>query len=1108
MSVKRARESLQGERPRKAPRRVEKVEEAKPVQVESARELRRLLHFRQDDIEGLRTGQASLKALLDPVVNHKPSDDDTDRSRRLSIAKECFQGEPTDLLQIWSFAASVDNERLVTATTSNLALLLRTFSSELELREQGLALGKSLLQREQLKLFSRGLSAESHKEAVISPCLRILSEIVSFDGGVLAGQVFRHQDYTFNSKFLDRNLRLHKAAGEEDRRKASVRTNTVRYILALLRHLDVDNKIALLSIRSVFRNLMDNVRNDPPEVFQDILKTVEISVLKNDDIPRKAKSSLVSERALVSIIDALRGLPEQVPAARVAWEFLHRICTIADLGVQLPSSWYPPSQDRNKEDLDYVPRQSDGADVRNVILSKFAQHLRPHSDLKERRLLMSMFQAAPELVMDYLRQATSRLSLQPKLTNTWIGYASLMYSIIDLPVPLFFGMSSYRSFPPAPTVIFENIIPSVLSADVLRRCMNQQSSLITFFALRILVIALQKAQVVLAKLQAGMKEHAAYEDLVTSFEYQLAQRLPAFKDVANTYRTIAKYDDSRMAQEAAAHVLSLYRRVAPDAVLDDFDIPGQVATVLEALQGSDLSDEDRHLLQLQLAHLLDLAQNSLSTLWWQRQGKMVYSPFVTILKLRADSPSSSATSDKLTGLLTAVAFEEGTLQSGTELSAMDALLASLESNKHWKACPGFWRFLDDCFSRLQKKPIKYLDDLDEMTGGKATPNVSLIALVVLEQIPFAAKLTDTDRETTLNWVNRLTKALQKIGEDKKITSALEKEIEIHAFSRSKVRLRAIRTRQERLDRVPNVNGTNTPQTQSADEKVAKVDRGLHVEFVEPSQESDKHPELTRYKRQDLEEVVQGETLDNLMLCLCSQYPEIRRQGVTALQDVKSKLEESSIDFKDQLWLLLGSLLETTTSSIEERPLSYVAGSFAVASRKVLLEPTHLLFPLVNKFLLKDPYWNVRKLPDYFLRKALLEPPAEDEAFWDQLEWILAFFIDGVRVVEDVLSLRNRNAFERILLLVHSPTVTARVTTLVLQLVHRVCTVSGSTMLITNAGLDAWLTGLECLPRTISASTLETMKKVTERTTDQERVDQWRGIEAGSAKVTNGLASAV
>ncbi|KAF4551492.1 Ribosome 60S biogenesis N-terminal domain-containing protein [Elsinoe fawcettii] len=1107
MGTKRAREGVENSRPRKAPKRSEKAEEVTPVPIHTARQLRSLLHFRQDDVDALRTAQASLKAFLESIAN-VDLNEDADRHTKLAILKDFTEHEQTELLQTWSFGAQTDNERLVIAVTSNIALLLRTLSGLLDFREQGLAFAKSLLQREQLKLFSRGLSAESHKEALISPCLRILTEVVSFDGGVLAGQVFRHQDFTFNSKFLDRNLRLYRSSGDEERRRPSVRSNTVRYILAHLRHQGLDDRISMLAIRSVFRNVFENIRNDPVDLVQDTLKVVESAVLKEQEIPRKLKSSMLSERSLISIVDAVRAMPEDSSGATQARSFLLKVCTISDLGIHLPSSWYPPSKDRSRDDFESAQTFHDTADVRNIIISKFVPYLRSHSDLQERALLLAIFEATPELVADYFRQAASMLSLQPKLTNTWLGYASLMYSIIQIPLPQYFGLSNYRSIPPDADVILENILPAPLTREVLTRCLNQTSNLITFFALRILVITLEKTTRVYDCLKVASAEFGSYETILASFEFIVAKRLPTFKDVVATYRAVAKYEEQGMTQETAAHALQLYQRVLPEAVTEEFDVAGPLATVLESLQKPELALEGRSLLQLHLAHLLELARTSSNMLWWQRQAKMIFSPFVTIVKIITESASLQASPETFTELLSSIAAEDGILQSSTPNSATDALLASLESTKHWKPTLEVWRFIDDCLGRSHKKPIKYLDDLDTLLAATQTESsratISLLALVVMEQVPFASRLSDIDRDAVLNWSLRFATALEKIGENDQVTAALLKQIEAQDFSSCKVKLRSLKSQHAADGKVEEsssrINGTSddTPP-------MLHSDRGLQITFAEPDQESEKHPALTRYKRQDIEDIVQGEVLDDLMLCLCSIYPEIRRQGVTAIQDVMEKLEASTLESKDQIWLLLGDLIETAASSLEERPLSYLAGSFATASHKVVVDPTHFMFPLINRYLLKDPYWEVRKIPDYFLRKALLETPGEDEKYWPQVEWILSFLLGGIKRAEDAMVFRHRNALERTLSLVHSPTVTTKATMLVLQIVHRLCTVGGSTTLITNAGIEAWLSGLTALPRGVSADTLEALRKAIEQNVDLDRARQWYGTQGATAKSDVGKA---
>jgi len=54
----------------------------------------------------------------------------------------------------------------------------------------------------------RGLDAPKHKEFVISPCLRLATEVTSFDGGVLAREIYKRREQTFDVATLRWNLGL------------------------------------------------------------------------------------------------------------------------------------------------------------------------------------------------------------------------------------------------------------------------------------------------------------------------------------------------------------------------------------------------------------------------------------------------------------------------------------------------------------------------------------------------------------------------------------------------------------------------------------------------------------------------------------------------------------------------------------------------------------------------------------------------------------------------------------------------------------------------------------------------------------------------------------
>jgi nucleolar pre-ribosomal-associated protein 1 len=63
---------------------------------------------------------------------------------------------------------------------------------------------------------------------------------------------------------------------------------------------------------------------------------------------------------------------------------------------------------------------------------------------------------------------------------------------------------------------------------------------------------------------------------------------------------------------------------------------------------------------------------------------------------------------------------------------------------------------------------------------------------------------------------------------------------------------------------------------------------------------------------------------------------------------------------------------------------------------VLSDPLHFLYIKVNKFLNRAPRWDLAKLPSYWVDKILLHPPDSDNAFYQEVEWLLDALTNGLR----------------------------------------------------------------------------------------------------------------
>jgi len=1051
------------------------------------------------------------------------SDDEQNRVSQQAILRDFLDASKPkdvaafylpDLMQAWSFAVQTGNEKLSTAVSSILALLLKTISGQLELRDYGAILCRTLLQRDQVKLFSRGLSAEAHKDHLISPCLRALTEIVSFDGGAFAYQVFERQDSTFNSKFLDRNLRLFKTSGDEDRRKVSVRSNAVRYLLANIRYQPVVNRIRILEYRNLFRTLFDNLKNDSFELVRDVLRSVEAHILRDQEIPRRSKTAIITEKAMISILEVARSeedteLPDSPSVSSRRKEslgFLIKVSTNRDLGVLLSQGWYPPGSDKDDDDQEDAMDNDDfdmddytaghlaniEIPIRNSILSRFLQALRPHAVLDERELALAIFQAAPELVVDYLYQGRNRFSLEPKLTNTWIGYASFFFSLVELPVPSHFGHGKeYSPKPPPPRIVMENILPSPLSQKVMTRCLNQSSDLIVLFAVRLLTIGLEKFGRVIATYRNISQEHSSYVVAIQKLTAEIQERLPLFKDLVTVTRKAA--DNNMVLREASTRLVRIYQQTMPQAAAEEtFDVAARLTALLEREQDGESTDDSKLLQDLEMQHLLAIAGQSSGMRWWNKQGNLRFSPFTVLLQLSARATSSTLLKNDLETLLKTVACDNGILQAHTNSSAFSALRVSLSAHEDWSPSAATFNFVDECIGRLVKKPVKYMDDLDNIQPDADTgvrKSLSMLVMVCLEQAPFTSRMKSEEQEEILMWMARFFAALENIGEDEAVLKTVKKKLEGQKMQLPKIAADKVFVPEFEL---PKKNSTTTDSLAVNDHSDPST-QGASFALTEAPEESENRPELRKWQNLDVEEAIQDGVAGRLAVCLCSKYPEIRKQGLTALRGMWKKFPESSYEGKDQADLLVGELIETASGIIDERPMSYIGGSFATHALQVLTDPTHFMFPKVNRYLLKDPTWNIRQLPDYWLGKTILEMPEDDNTYWKELMWVLDMLVDGVRTVDDVGVLRSRNVFERLLALASSPSAGQAVRERIALLIYRSICVGGATLLVTSCGLVSWLR-VQRSSGMLSHATVDTFAKAIEGRMDTVKVEEWAGAQ--------------
>ena len=806
-----------------------------------------------------------------------------------------------------------------------LALFLKTISTQLDFREHGASLCKTLLQREQLRLLDRGLTATKTKEHLISPCIRLLAEIVTFDGGAFASNIYSKRDTTLKRLDFFLNQRgIGDDDNEEDRRKPRLRRIAQRYVLANLKFQSVSARGDIIAQGRILRAFLFDIHRDASDMVSEILQTIEKYILNDINLSRNLKTRFLNQSnlAALALLYQSRNLTEnggeKKPVRQQAHGLLHTVCTQQEKGILVPQTgWYPVGTrpDTNIEieggdtidlsmDSPFVfDNYKDKIPVKNGTLSAFIQSLRPDMDSLQAALLLDVFQAAPELVADYFSKK-AKFNSEPKDSPAWLGQCAFLFSVIQLPVPPFAGWNNkFAMSPPPATIVIESILPRPLDRSMITRCLNLNHEIITLFALRVMTIASAKLEQVLAMFEDARYISNAWSQASSRLVGEFAERSPLIKDVILALRRASK--DNHQIQSAAIELLATFFRSAPELALDEaFDVSILLVDVLARLENGQNQEVARPALLEQLNNLLIISQLSSHTKWWHKPGKspskiLIHllivaaaaklSPISCMIKVVAQAEEQSSTIAQISLLLETVLIDCGILEPCKDL--FDALIASLRRSKRWVPEPDTFAFIDNCMSRIVRQPVHYQDVRSSIQGHQGDEHVvSLLVFCVAEQWPFIAQEENPKVWKNVGkWIARLTVALGQAGGGSLIIAQLQTNM--LAATEGEARAILEKALKHQKDTPLSLTTAKYPDSTQIDLHVTTSDSAKKPHFVledlfgaNPSslESSDR---LTIWDKAEIESVVKGGRVGRLLQCFTSPLEEVRRQAYATVGDL-------------------------------------------------------------------------------------------------------------------------------------------------------------------------------------------------------------------------------
>ncbi|KAK2875018.1 hypothetical protein FQN49_001860 [Arthroderma sp. PD_2] len=1102
-------------------------------EITSYQQLRDILSFQQSISQETKQGVRHFKDFLSSIQGDIP---ETEKSKKLQVLQKycasqyvkrgddspsvCF----TDLVSTWNFAESNNEESLLSLIPSVLASFLKTVSPQLEFREFAIELSKYLLHKDNLKLFNRGLTASKTKDHLISPCLRLLTEIVSFDGGAVAKVVYAKRDITL--KRLDVFLTARKIQTEElaeDRRKPTLRRIAQRYLLANLRYQSAAAKAEILGQGKLVKTFIEDIKRDAGDIVVDIIRTFDKYIVSDTILSRSVKSRFLSRWNLerLATLYGYERDSDEVPSGGVSvsdevHKFLLTVCTNVEKGVLLTEyGWYPSGTNmdaliNDNETISlgldaptHFDKSSESISVRNGNLSVLIQFLRPESDTRQMQLLLKIFRVAPELIYDYFSKRNMFCS-DPKPTQAWLGESAFLFSTIQLPVPEKCGFKEgLPAMPPPVSVAIESILPRPLTQKMLTRCINQNTEIVTLFAIKATTAALRKLQTVLKMFEStGSSNPELWSQASGKLMNEFSTRCPTMKDTILAFRQTPK--DDLQQQDALLELLSLFYQVTPTVAFEEkFDVSLTLVEILGRLNNDTLSKEDRQLLFSQLQHILTISQHSPAMRWWQKPESLALSAFTSVLKVFVEKREHGA-QDKMNSLLQDVLTQNSIL---AQSQSFEALILSIQStDEKTPAIP--WSFIDNCLTRLAKRPVPYLDQVKSLQGKKQSI-ISPMLVVIREQWPFIVKAQDVENETaTAAWISKFLGCLKAYDEYSKALVAV-RDTMLDETKAKKSRSLLKKAFDHKIDITkPEDTDADTVMGGTAPHSTSSITQAANLSevFGQVQTGDESHSGLHKWEREDLELAIDQGYIRSLILCVCSEHEEIRRQAVSGLSRFMAKLKESSFEERQPVYVLIGELSETVKGLGLETRAPFIVGELAVRMLAILTSPSHKLYGKVNKFLNKSPQWEVGKIPSYWIDKLLYHEPESDDSHHEEVAWLLDLFVSGLRSETDMDIYRRAGVFERLLSLYSSPALTAGLRKKILHLVYRVCEIGGSTTLLTRAAALSWVQG-QIAVSDAHNSTLRALATELYKTSSHDWVDRWSGSALAQAvQATRGLQS--
>ena len=305
---------------------------------------------------------------------------------------------------------------------------------------------------------------------------------------------------------------------------------------------------------------------------------------------------------------------------------------------------------------------------------------------------------------------------------------------------------------------------------------------------------------------------------------------------------------------------------------------------------------------------------------------MELSPFTTLLKVQIESSPGERRFAQFRDLLMSVIEESDMLHPDKPMLSLDVLLLSLRRSNKWEPSNALFEFLDNCVLRLARKPVHYYDALSNLVSITCSPvevkdtHIDLLLIALFEQWQYLVNIADASTITNVamwlvRYIEMSSLRIRHTGITKFNTGAISILTHIRDQLKITVEDKKCRSMFENSLKDPPELGLSIDSTTVTSfiedrryiKEEPRINNGppeLSADLVPPGppQEHEEHLGLHRWARQDIQGAVIDGVIEELFLCLCSRYAEIRQQAMINVANFMGQLKVKWLMQTRSFWL--------------------------------------------------------------------------------------------------------------------------------------------------------------------------------------------------------------